>query len=70
MIAKVTTFKESGKWYDDLTCEIDDAIPCFDTDKIKNAVVSQMPHILDYHFIITIDDPRPGFWFRRLFTKY
>ncbi len=72
MIATINTYKSSGKWYDQFQVEIDDTIPCHDTEAIRKAV-EQQTHasgLLDeFNFTIDIDDPRPGFLFKRLFIN-
>jgi len=66
MKVTVTTYKESGKWYDDLEINISDEIPCFETNKIEEALELENPSLKEFNYTYCIDDSEQGKWQRRL----
>jgi hypothetical protein len=69
MKATVTTYKTTGKWYDTFDVGIPDDTPCYDTWAVQKAVLAASGmNPAEFYYTIRIDDPRPGFWFHRLFT--
>lgn len=66
MIVKITTFKKSGKWYDEFLIKIPDSIPCHNAMKLQNYIESTCPTTKRFNYTYKIDDDRLGFWQWRL----
>jgi hypothetical protein len=56
MLATVTTFKASGKWYDEFEMDIPDYIKPFEAHKIMEIIESTHPQCKEFNYTLKIDD--------------
>lgn len=55
MKATITTFKQSGKWYDTFFTDVPDYLHVFDKHEIEEWLIANVSQCKNMNFIYTID---------------
>ena len=62
----ITSFKSSGKWYEEFDTDIPEEIPCHDIVQIEAYLENKFKSLKEFNYTYKIDEPENKKWQWRL----
>lgn len=67
MKIQITSFKESGKWYDEFITEIPDDTELFLNENVSKEIYKKHPQLKEFYFMVETFPDDTTHWIKRMY---